>query len=141
MSNFFSKWLPGWLIVFGFIITSFSYSNPLKGSWEYCGDEFNGKVEGAPTDYSLQRIYSSKKYESFLLEKGEKPRKYEAGDYSLSADTCIETQTFSEQESKLIGVGLRYIYSIRNDTLTLSGTLPNGNKIKEYWKRRVKSDR
>lgn len=123
------------LILLTLIMMSFSASNPLKGTWEYAGDVFNGKVEGAPTEYSLQRKYSSKSYESFLLEKGEKPQKYEAGDYSLNADTCIETQTFSSQESKLVGVSIHYVYSFSNDTLTLTGTLPNGNTVKEYWKK------
>jgi hypothetical protein len=133
--NIKTVYKTGCLVILGLIITSFNYSNPLKGTWEYCGDVFNGKVEGAPTEYALQRKYASKNYESFLLEKGEKPQKYEAGDYNLNADTCIETQTFSAQESKLIGVSIHYLYSIRNDTLTLSGTLPNGNTVKEFWKK------
>jgi hypothetical protein len=74
------------------------------------------------------------------LEKGEKPQKYEAGDYTLSADTCIETQTFSQQESKLIRIDIHYLYSIHNDTLTLSGTLPHGSTVKEYWKKLQKSE-
>ena len=126
----------GCLIILTLIITSFNASNPLKGTWEYAGDVFNGKVEAAPTEYTLQRKYSSKNYESFLLEKGEKPQKYEAGDYTLNADTCIETQTFSAQESKLVVVSIHYLYSLSNDTLTLSGTLPNGNKMVEYWKKK-----
>jgi hypothetical protein len=125
----------GCLIIFSLIITSFHYASPLKGTWEYCGDVFNGKAEGAPTDYTMQRKYTANDYESFLLEKGEKPQKYEAGNYSLAGDTCIETQTFSSQESKLMGVTVHYVYAIRNDTLTLSGTLPNGNKVMEFWKK------
>jgi hypothetical protein len=138
--NIVKAYKIGCLVILSLVISSFHYSNSLKGTWEYCGDVFNGKVEGAPTDYTLQRKYFAKSYESFLLEKGEKPQKYEAGEYSMSADTCIETQTFSQQESKLIGIGIHYIYSIHNDTLTLSSTLPNGNTIKEYWKKAKKSE-
>lgn len=124
------------MVVMSIVCISFNSANSLKGTWEYCGDVFNGKAEGAPTEYTLERKYSAKNYESFLLEKGEKPRKYEAGDYTLKADTCLETQTFSAQESKLIGVTIHYIYTIHNDTLTLSGTLPSGYTVKEYWKRK-----
>jgi len=125
----------GCLIILTLIITSFNSANPLKGTWEYAGDVFNGKAEGAPTDYSLQRKYGSKSFESFLLEKGEKPHKYEAGDYTVTADTCSETQTYSSQDSQLIGITVHYQYIIQNDTLTLSGKLPNGNAVKEFWKR------
>jgi hypothetical protein len=125
----------GCLLIISLVLLSFQQVNSLDGSWEYCGDIFNGKAEGAPTEYALQRKYTSKSYESFLLEKGEKPQKYEAGDYALNADTCLETQTFSLQESKLTGVTIHYVYSIRNDTLTLNGTLPGGSTIKEFWKR------
>jgi hypothetical protein len=116
-------------------VTSFK-SISLKGTWAYCGDVFNGKVEGAPTDYKLERKYSADHYDSFLLEKGEKPQKYESGDYTLNADTCLETQTFSAQESKLLNVTIHYVYSLKNDTLTLTGTLPSGSTVKEFWKKK-----
>jgi uncharacterized protein (TIGR03067 family) len=126
----------GCLVIVSIILLSFQQVSSLEGTWEYCGDVFNGKAEAAPTDYTLQRKYTTKNYESFLLEKGEKPQMYEAGNYTLNADTCLETQTFSAQESKLVGVPIRYIYTLRNDTLTLSGNLPNGNKVVEYWKKK-----
>jgi len=125
----------GCLIILTLVMTSFNAANPLKGTWEYAGDIFKGKAEGPPTDYSLQRKYGTKSFESFLLEKGEKPHKYEAGDYTISADTCSETQTYSSQDSQLIGVTVHYLYAIHNDTLTLSGKLPNGSAVKEFWKR------
>ena len=125
----------GCLLIISLALLSFQQANSIEGTWEYAGDVFNGKAEGAPTEYTLQRKYTSKSYESFLLEKGEKPQKYEAGDYALNADTCLETQTFSLQESKLTGVTIHYIYSIKNDTLTLNGTLPSGATMKEFWKR------
>jgi len=123
-------------VILSIIVTSFDYNNSLKGTWEYAGDIFNGKAEQPPTEYTLQRKYGSKNFESFLLEKGEKPQKYEAGDYALNADTCIETQTYSLQESKLIGIPIHYNYTVQNDTLTLNGNLPNGNKVTEYWKKK-----
>ena len=123
-------------LCFAFALVSFQQVKTLKGTWLYCGDVFNGKTEGAPTEYSLERKYSKDKFESFLLEKGEKPDKYETGDYTLNADTCTETQTFSAQDSKLLNVPVKYIYTVKNDTLTLSGTLPNGSVVKEFWKRK-----
>lgn len=131
-----TKYRIGGLVLLSIIASSFDYSKGLKGTWEYAGDIFNGKTEGPPTEYTLQRKYGSKTFESFLLEKGEKPQKYEAGDYTINADTCIEIQTFSSQDSKLVGVPVRYNYTIQNDTLTLSGVLPNGNKVVEYWKKK-----
>lgn len=123
------------LALLGLILVSFQQISTLKGTWEYCGDIFNGKTEGAPTEYRLQRKYTKTDFESFLLEKGQKPQKYEAGNYSLNADTCLETQTFSAQESKLTGVTVHYTYTVRNDTLTLTGTLPSGSITKEFWKK------
>ena len=40
------------LIVF---LSSFYQVETLEGKWEYAGDIFNGKKEGAPKEYSLQR--------------------------------------------------------------------------------------
>jgi hypothetical protein len=127
--------VAGLLTVILLVTSSFQTKSLLKGTWEYAGDVFHGKAEGPPTEYSLQRKYGSKSFESFLLEKGEKPQKYEGGDYTLSADTCNETQTYSSQNSQLIGITVHYLYSIRNDTLTLRGKLPNGNMVKEFWKK------
>jgi len=117
------------------LLSSFYQTNTLKGKWEYAGDIFNGKKEGAPTEYTLQRKYNNEHYEASLLEKGSKPEKYETGDYSLNADTCLETQTWTNQESKLLNITIHYHYEIRNDTLILSGILPNGRSVEEYWKR------
>jgi len=126
----------GGLIILSAIVSSFNYKDTLKGTWIYAGDIFNGKAEGAPAEYTLQRKYSTDKFESFLLEKGEKPQRYEAGEYTLTADTCTETQTYSLQESKLLNIPVHYGYTIKNDTLTLTGTLPNGIKVTEYWKKK-----
>lgn len=119
-----------------FILFAFQEVKTLKGTWIYAGDVFNGKVEGAPTDYILERKYSKDKFESFLLEKGEKPSKYEEGEYSINADTCYETQTYSAQESNLLNIKMKYNYTVVNDTLMLTGTLPNGKTVKEFWKKK-----
>jgi hypothetical protein len=107
----------------------------LKGNWEYSGGTYNGKAEPASKDYTLRRQYDEAHYTALFIEKGAEPIPYEKGDYVLKQDTCLETQTFSSQPSKLLNVTLKYHYLIKNDTLTFNGILPNGTVVREYWKR------
>jgi hypothetical protein len=123
------------LLVFILLGASFADKETLKGVWEFRGGIYNGKKEGAPTEFTLQRKYNTKHFEAFAIEKESKPEKYEAGDYILKGDTCIETETYSSRPSKLTGIPISYLYSIRNDTLTLKATLPTGMTVVEYWKR------
>ena len=123
------------LILLVVVLTSFQEPKTLKGTWQFCGGYFNGKPNPAPKDYTLHRKYTSTSYEAFLLEKGEKPLKYEAGNYSLKSDSCFETQTYSLQPSVLTGKMIRYRYTIKNDTLFLKGKLPNGIEVEDYWKK------
>ena len=99
------------------------------------GISTNGVKSAAPTDYSLQRTYTNTIYEAVVLEKGYDPQKYETGDYSLKADSCLETQTWCGQPSNLLNVTIHYHYRISNDTLILNGILPNGIIVEEYWKK------
>jgi hypothetical protein len=126
-------------LIFSFLlivlISSFTGKDTLKGTWEFRGGIYNGKKEGSPAEYTLQRKYTKEHYEAFLLEKGSKPVKYETGDYVLKGDTCVETETFSIQPSKLTGIAFSYLYTIHNDTLTLKATLPSGMAVEEYWQR------
>ena len=115
--------------------TSFQQPKTLKGTWQFCGGYFNGKPNPAPKDYTLQRKYTTTNYEAFLLEKGEKPYKYEAGNYKLVVDTCLETQTFSAQPSQLKGITVHFAFTMRHDTLVLKATLPNGFIEEDYWKK------
>lgn len=117
------------------ILTSFSGNPNLKGTWEFAGDITNGKKQDAPADYKLQRKYKASNFEAFVLEDGNKPVKYEAGDYILRNDSCLETQTFCSQPSNLLNITVNYSYIIRNDTLILNGTLPGGLVVEEHWKR------
>jgi hypothetical protein len=61
------------------ILCSFNNPTTLKGTWEFVGGIYNGKKEGATTEYALHRKYSATNYEAFVVEKGYKPEKYEAG--------------------------------------------------------------
>lgn len=117
------------------LIYSFTGKETLKGVWDFAGGIYNGKKEGAPVGYILQRKYTNHNYEAFAIDSGGKPEKYEAGNYVLKGDTCIETETYSSQPSKLKDISVSYWYSIHHDTLTLKATLPSGMVIEEYWRR------
>ncbi len=107
--------------------------SPLNGIWEYRGGLFNGKVDSVSTSYTLRRTYDDLHYQAKVIEKGQKTFIYEKGDYKLQSDTCLETQTYCNQPSKLLGKTVKYIYTVSNDTLKLQATLPNGNKIEDHW--------
>jgi hypothetical protein len=123
-------------LLFGIILfSSFNNEKTLKGTWEFKGGIYNGKTDGAPKEYTLQRRYTTSKYDAYLLEKGEKTVMFESGNYVLKGDTCLETQTFSAQPSKLKGLTIHYFYTIRNDTLILKARLPGGTIEEDYWKK------
>jgi hypothetical protein len=117
------------------IFSSFQQPPTLKGTWIFQGGIYNGKKEGAPVGYSLQRKYQADKFDAYFIEKGEKTQKYQSGNYQLKNDTCLETETYSLQPSKLTGITLHYHYTIRRDSLILQGTLPTGMVVEEYWKK------
>ena len=114
---------------------SFKNAATLKGVWDYAGGIYNGKKEGATQGYTLQRRYDQAHYEAFVIEKGYKDEEYEAGNYVLQGDTCIDTETFSSQPSKITGIPVHYLYTVKNDTLTIKAALPTGMRVVEYWKR------
>jgi hypothetical protein len=118
------------------LFPAFIQINPtLKGTWIFQGGIYNGKKEGAPKEYTLQRKYQSATFDAFLLEPGQRPQKYQSGNYQLKKDTCAETETFSAQPSKMTGKTMKYHYTIRHDTLVLQGRLPTGMAVEEYWKK------
>jgi len=118
-----------------FTISSFQSKPSLKGTWEFAGGIYNGKKEGGPTEYKLQRKYTDIGYEAFASQKGYKTEKYEAGTYVFKGDTCVDTETFSSQPSKITNIPIHYTYTLKNDTLTLKGTLPTGMRVEEYWRK------
>jgi hypothetical protein len=123
------------LLFTGLILCSFTGQTTLKGTWEFVGGIYNGKKEGAPTQYALQRKYDAAHYEAFALQKGSKPEEYETGDYILTGDTCVDTETFCSQPSKITNIPIHYLFVLKNDTLTLKGKLPSGMQVEEYWKK------
>ena len=120
------------------LLSSFQGAPNLRGAWKFAGGIYNGKKEGAPTDYTLRRKYTDGQYEAFAMQKGYKTEKYEAGTYVFKGDTCVDTETFCSQPSKITNIPIHYLYTLKNDTLTLRGTLPTGMTVEEYWVR-VKS--
>lgn len=117
------------------VCSAFQVKPSLKGNWLFAGGIYNGKKEGAPKEYSLQRKYQDNKFDAYLLEKGQKPQKYQSGNYQLKPDTCLETETYSAQPSKMTGKTIRYHYHLHRDTLVLQGVLPTGMRVEEYWKK------
>jgi hypothetical protein len=133
MSNLIRCKLAALLLLF--TAASFQVSHTLKGNWEFVGGIYNGKKEGAPKEYALHRKYNDVRYEAFVLEKGSKPEKYEAGNYILKGDTCLDTETFCSQPSKITKIPIHYLFAVRNDTLILKAKLPSKMQVEEYWKR------
>lgn len=123
------------IIIILLSICSFQTKSSLKGTWEFVGGIYNGKKEGATSGYALQRKYNSKHYNSFAIEEGSKPQKYESGNYILKGDTCVDIETFSTQPSKITNIAIKYLYTFKNDTLILKGTLPTGMQVEEFWKK------
>lgn len=123
------------LILAVILLCSFHKIDSLSGTWQYAGDITNGKKSPAPTEYSLQRKYTSSNFEAKIIEKGYNPEKYETGDYLLKDDSCIETQTWCMQPSSLLNIAVHYHYRLANDSLILTGILPNGTHVEEYWKK------
>jgi len=117
------------------LFSSFHQINNLAGIWQYAGDITNGKKSAPPTEYSLQRNYTDSNYEANVIEKGYEPEKYETGNYQLKGDSCIETQTWCMQPSNLLNIAIHYHYRVANDSLILTGILPNGTPVEEYWKK------
>ena len=114
---------------------SFTSVTTLKGVWQYAGGTANGKFEGAPVDYKLQRTYTDNGFTAIMIEKGYKPEKYEAGTYILKGDTCLETSTFNSQSPQLVGKTVAYIYTVTDGVLHLSATLPSGMVADDQWKK------
>ncbi len=123
------------LLLLVVILASFQQTKTLKGTWQYCGGYLNGKFNAAPTEYLMQRKYTNTSYEAVMLEKGEKPYKYEAGDYKLIADTCLETQRFSALPTQVKDITIHFAYTIRHDTMVLKAKLPSGYVAEDYWKK------
>ncbi len=110
-------------------------SSPLEGKWEYDGGKYNGKIKNSTPDFIMQRTYTGSSYEAYLIDGSASPVKYGAGIYKLKADTFMVTSTYSSQPSQSLGKTINYLYKIEGERLTISGILPDGMIVEEYWKK------
>lgn len=107
----------------------------MEGKWQYDGGVYNDKPKSAAADFILQRTYTKDQYEAHTVENGVQGEKYAGGNYKIEGDSLFLTGTFSAQPSQLVGITQRYQFKLEGDKLTTKGTLPNGMKVEEYWKR------
>lgn len=124
--------------IFVFAIISAVSCKPnsaMNGTWEYDGGIYNGKKEIAPKDYKMQRIYTDKAYEGFVVEEDAEPEKYDGGNYEIRDTAYLETTTFSSQPSQTLNKTVTYQLKKEGNLFTMIGTLPSGMKIEEYWKK------
>lgn len=115
------------------ILCAWQQPKSLKGTWQFVGGIYSGKIDSGTNEYKLQRKYDAAHFDAFIIEPKEKPIKYQSGDYTLLGDTCLETETFSTQPSNLTGKTIHYHIRLSHDTLTFSGKLPSGMQVEEYW--------
>ena len=117
-------------------VHAFAFPSPrIKGKWRFAGGIYNGKSEGSTEGYQLQRVYTDKVFNAYILATGSKPEKYQSGKYSVLGSNYTETETYSMQPSKLINKTVKYQIAMRKDTMILKGTLPTGMQVEEYWVR------
>jgi hypothetical protein len=117
-------------------VQAFALPSPkIKGKWRFAGGIYNGKSEGSTEGYQLQRVYTDRVFNAYILATGSKPEKYQSGKYSISGDNYTETETYSMQPSKLTNKAVKYQIAMRKDTLILKGKLPTGMQVEEYWVR------
>ncbi len=117
------------------LLSAFTDKQTLKGTWQFSGGVYNNKPEGAPVGYQLQKRYTATGFDSFVVEKGSKPEKYQSGLYTMDNGTYTETETYSTQPSQLTGKTVHYQYTLNDNTLTIRGKLPTGMNVEEYWKK------
>ncbi|MEO8795610.1 MAG: lipocalin family protein [Daejeonella sp.] len=110
-------------------------SNTLKGTWQYDGGIYDGKIQKASEDFKMQRTYTANQYEAYMIEGEDQPEKYASGTYEIKGDDLLLTGEYSRQPSQLVGKTISYKFNIEKQKLTLKGTLPNGMNIEEYWKK------
>jgi hypothetical protein len=130
-----NAFLSSIVILISIVFVSFINPATLRGTWEFQGGSYNGKVEGPPVGYTLQRNYTDHNFNAYVIQKGSKAEKYEAGKYTLKGDTCLETTTFDSQPSKLLNITIHYHCTINNGVMSLAATLPTGMAVIEKWKK------
>ncbi|HYK75858.1 MAG TPA: hypothetical protein VEV16_02690 [Daejeonella sp.] len=124
----------GLLGVFMLMIQGCS-SSLLKGTWQYDGGIYNGNIMHASPDLVMQRTFTAKKYEAFVLEDGEQPQKYGSGHYKIQDSIFYITSEYNNPPSDLTGKTIVYTFKLDTGRLIINGTLPNGMLVEEHWKK------
>lgn len=117
------------------ILFSACSSNPLKGTWQYDGGVYNGKLQKASLEFQMQRTYTNDTYEAFMLEGSADPELYNSGVFELKGDSLLVTSKFSSSPSQNTDVTIAYKFRIDQERLITNGVLPNGMVVEEHWKR------
>jgi len=123
------------LLLLILVVISSCSKGPLKGTWQYNGGVYNGKVQYASTEFQMQRIYTHDDYEAYLLEGNNPPNLYNSGIYEIKGDTLLIKSKYSSRPSQNTDVTIAYKFVIDKDKLTIKGVLPNGMLVEEYWKK------
>ena len=55
--------------------------------------------------------------------------------YEIKGDSLFITSNFSSRPSQNTAVTIAYKFAVDQDKLIISGILPNGMIVEEYWKR------
>ena len=114
------------------LITSCS-SSPLKGKWQYDGGVYDGRAQKASSEFQMQRNYADDTYEAFMLEGNTPPELYNSGIYKVKNDSLMITSQYSSRPSQNTDVMITYKFNIEKEKLTITGILPNGMIVEEYW--------
>lgn len=120
------------LIIILFVLSSCS-KNQLEGTWQYNGGLYNGREQKASSDFKMQRTYTDKSYEAFMIEGNREPELYNSGIYEIKGDTLLITSKFSSRPSQNTDLTIPYKFKIVEAKLTINGVLPNGMIVEEYW--------
>lgn len=120
------------IIIILFVLSSCS-KNQLEGTWQYNGGLYNGREQKASSDFKMQRTYTDKIYEAFMIEGNREPELYNSGIYEVKGDTLLITSKFSSRPSQNTDLTIPYKFKIVEAKLTINGVLPNGMIVEEYW--------
>ena|SRR6185437_16839647 len=124
------------LICFTYVIlVSFQAASPLQGVWELTGGKYGKYPFSATKELKLQKIYSANGYQVIAVYPNGKTVKNEEGTYTVKNNNDTETQSYHNAASSLKSKVMQYIFTIKNNKLTIKGTYTNKTPMEEYWKK------
>ena len=111
--------------------------NQLEGTWEHVFPN-PGSTQRPPEGTRHIKLIAGQHFVWVLYDTAKGNPQYTAGGtYTLTGNSYTEHIDFMNVQSadKFVGKDQPFTIKLEGDTLTLSGTLPNGEKISEIWKR------